>query len=211
MSHATPRVGVFRAIARSTTEPDYVLEMLLAHDGVDLPYDDCIGVTYDEVRADPDAAQAGVGAAPRHLRGAGAAAAPRAPAVDGGHVGAADRRRRARADAAARAEVGRGGRRRRRGARAAQVAVQVHRLDAGEPGRIDQPEPLPIQPDGIGRLGEVGVVDGGLARQALSDAAAGPEGWLVPSDARSGIQELLFQNQRLDRVFVAVYIGRPIR
>ena len=56
MSHATPRVGVFRAIARSTTEPDYVLEMLLAHDGVDLPYDDCIGVTYDEVRADPDAA-----------------------------------------------------------------------------------------------------------------------------------------------------------
>tara|TARA_Y100001947_G_scaffold104270_1_gene89128 strand:+ start:7742 stop:9925 length:2184 start_codon:yes stop_codon:yes gene_type:complete len=56
LSHATPRVGVFRAIARSTTEPDYVLEMLLAHDGVDLPYDDCIGVTYDEVRADPDAA-----------------------------------------------------------------------------------------------------------------------------------------------------------
>ena len=56
LSHATPCVGVFRAIARSTTEPDYVLEMLLAHDGVDLPYDDCIGVTYDEVRADPDAA-----------------------------------------------------------------------------------------------------------------------------------------------------------
>ena len=56
LSHATPRVGVFRAIARSTTEPDYVLEMLLAHDGVDLPYDDCSGVTYDEVRADPDAA-----------------------------------------------------------------------------------------------------------------------------------------------------------
>ena len=56
LSHATPRVGVFRAIARSTVEPDYVLEMLLAHDGVDLPYEDCIGVTYDEVRADPDAA-----------------------------------------------------------------------------------------------------------------------------------------------------------
>ncbi|WP_434968974.1 phosphate acetyltransferase [Microbacterium sp. bgisy207] len=56
LSHATPRVGVFRAIARSTVEPDYVLEMLLAHDGVDLAYDDCIGVTYDEVRADPDAA-----------------------------------------------------------------------------------------------------------------------------------------------------------
>ncbi|HEX5857405.1 MAG TPA: phosphate acetyltransferase [Microbacterium sp.] len=58
LSRATPRVGVFRAIARSTAEPDYVLEMLLAHDGVDLPYEDCVGVTYDDVRADPDAALA---------------------------------------------------------------------------------------------------------------------------------------------------------
>ncbi|GAA1699141.1 phosphate acetyltransferase [Microbacterium sediminicola] len=58
LSHATPRVGVFRAIARSTDEPDYVLEMLLAHDGVDLAYDECIGVTYDEVRSDADAALA---------------------------------------------------------------------------------------------------------------------------------------------------------
>ncbi|MDY0910736.1 phosphate acetyltransferase [Microbacterium sp. CFBP9034] len=57
-SHATPRVGVFRAIARSTVEPDYVLEMLVDHDGVDLAYDDCIGVTYDDVRQDPDAALA---------------------------------------------------------------------------------------------------------------------------------------------------------
>lgn len=58
LSHATPRVGVFRAIARSTIERDYVLEMLLDHDGVDLPYDDCFGVTYDDVRRDPDAALA---------------------------------------------------------------------------------------------------------------------------------------------------------
>ncbi|SDG89332.1 phosphate acetyltransferase [Microbacterium pygmaeum] len=56
LSHATPRVGVFRAIARSTLERDYVLEMLLAHDGVDLDYDECVGVTYDEVRHDPEAA-----------------------------------------------------------------------------------------------------------------------------------------------------------
>ena len=56
LSHATPRVGVFRAIARSTHERDYVLEMLLDHDGVDLGYDECIGATYDEVRADPEAA-----------------------------------------------------------------------------------------------------------------------------------------------------------
>lgn len=58
LSHATPRVGVFRAIARSTIERDYVLEMLLDHDGVDLAYDDCFGVTYDDVRHDPDAALA---------------------------------------------------------------------------------------------------------------------------------------------------------
>ncbi|GAA1938553.1 phosphate acetyltransferase [Microbacterium aoyamense] len=58
LSRATPRVGVFRAIARSTVERDYVLEMLLDHDGVDLAYEDCIGVTYDDVRRDPDAALA---------------------------------------------------------------------------------------------------------------------------------------------------------
>jgi phosphate acetyltransferase len=56
LSRVTPRVGVFRAIARSTAERDYVLEMLLDHDGVDLPYEDCIGATYDDVRADPEAA-----------------------------------------------------------------------------------------------------------------------------------------------------------
>ncbi|MFI8633719.1 phosphate acetyltransferase [Microbacterium sp. NPDC077663] len=55
-SRRSPRIGVFRAIARSTEERDYVLEMLLDHDGVDLGYDECIGATYDEVRADPDAA-----------------------------------------------------------------------------------------------------------------------------------------------------------
>lgn len=56
LSRATPRVGVFRAVARSTAEPDYVLEMLLDHDGVDLAYADCVGVSYDDVRADSDAA-----------------------------------------------------------------------------------------------------------------------------------------------------------
>lgn len=58
LSHELGRVGVFRPVARSTSEPDYVLELLLAHDSVDLPYDDCIGVTYDDVHADPDAALA---------------------------------------------------------------------------------------------------------------------------------------------------------
>ncbi len=54
--HTVERVGVFRPIARSTTEPDFVLELLLAHDGVTLDYDECIGVTYEEVHEDPDAA-----------------------------------------------------------------------------------------------------------------------------------------------------------
>jgi phosphate acetyltransferase len=56
LTHEVSRVGVFRPIARSTTEVDYVLELLLAHDGVDLAYEDCIGVTYENVHDDPDGA-----------------------------------------------------------------------------------------------------------------------------------------------------------
>jgi len=56
LSHETERVGVFRPVARSGDERDYVLEMLLAHVGVDLDYDECVGVSYDDVHADPDAA-----------------------------------------------------------------------------------------------------------------------------------------------------------
>lgn len=56
LTHQIQRVGVFRPIARSIVERDYVLEALLAHDGVDLEYDECVGVTYDDVHADPEAA-----------------------------------------------------------------------------------------------------------------------------------------------------------
>ena len=56
LSHETERVGVFRPVARSGVEHDYVLEMLLAHVGVDLDYDECVGVSYDDVHADPEAA-----------------------------------------------------------------------------------------------------------------------------------------------------------
>ncbi|GAB3601423.1 phosphate acetyltransferase [Microbacterium tumbae] len=56
LMRVTPRVGVFRPIARSSQERDYVLELLLAHDGVHLDYDDCVGVTYDDVREDPERA-----------------------------------------------------------------------------------------------------------------------------------------------------------
>lgn len=56
LSHQVQRVGVFRPIARSTSERDYVVELLLSHDSVDLDYDECIGVTYDAVHEDADAA-----------------------------------------------------------------------------------------------------------------------------------------------------------
>ena len=52
------KVGVFRPVARSREDPDYVLQMLLDHDGVDLVYEECVGVTYDDVRQDADAALA---------------------------------------------------------------------------------------------------------------------------------------------------------
>ncbi|GAA3599830.1 phosphate acetyltransferase [Klugiella xanthotipulae] len=55
---STPRVAVFRPIARSTSERDYVLDMISSHATAGLPYDDCVGVTYDEVHADPDEALA---------------------------------------------------------------------------------------------------------------------------------------------------------
>ena len=56
LSHQVQRVGVFRPIARSTSERDYVVDLLLSHDSVDLDYDECIGVTYDAVHVDADAA-----------------------------------------------------------------------------------------------------------------------------------------------------------
>ena len=56
LSHQVQRVGVFRPIARSTSERDYVVELLLSHDSVDLDYDECIGVTYDAVHENADAA-----------------------------------------------------------------------------------------------------------------------------------------------------------
>jgi len=66
--HSIERVGVFRPIARSKHKPDYVLELLLNHLQARKPvgdhpvaqpalsYDECVGVTYDDVHTDPDAA-----------------------------------------------------------------------------------------------------------------------------------------------------------
>jgi phosphate acetyltransferase len=50
------RIGVFRPIVRSDDRPDYVLELLLDHEGVDMPYDLAVGVTYDLVHTDADGA-----------------------------------------------------------------------------------------------------------------------------------------------------------
>ncbi|WP_328389151.1 phosphate acetyltransferase [Nocardia sp. NBC_00416] len=52
----TARVGVFRPITRSATEPDYILELLLEHSTVDIEYQQAVGVGYEQVHADPDAA-----------------------------------------------------------------------------------------------------------------------------------------------------------
>ncbi|HSE09856.1 MAG TPA: phosphate acetyltransferase [Nocardioidaceae bacterium] len=60
MSRRVERVGVFRPIVRADTNlfggRDYVLELLTAHDSVNVSYDECAGVTYDDVHADPAAA-----------------------------------------------------------------------------------------------------------------------------------------------------------
>ncbi len=60
LSRRVERVSVFRPIVRKDTElyggRDYVLDLLISHDAVSLAYEDCVGVTYDEVHKDPDAA-----------------------------------------------------------------------------------------------------------------------------------------------------------
>jgi len=60
LSRRVERVGVFRPVVRADTASyagrDYVLDLLTSHEAVRLSYDDCAGVTYDEVHADPTAA-----------------------------------------------------------------------------------------------------------------------------------------------------------
>ncbi|HEX6517746.1 MAG TPA: phosphate acetyltransferase [Nocardioidaceae bacterium] len=60
LSRRVKRVGVFRPIVRPDSVGgrgrDYVLELLSSHEAVALSYDECAGVSYDEVHADPVAA-----------------------------------------------------------------------------------------------------------------------------------------------------------
>ena len=56
LARSVTKVGIFRPVARASDGSDYVLRLLLGHDGVDLDYDECIGVTYEDIHADHDAA-----------------------------------------------------------------------------------------------------------------------------------------------------------
>ncbi|MDR5701449.1 phosphate acetyltransferase [Agromyces aerolatus] len=59
LTRRVTRVGVFRPVARSTEERDYVLDLLLAHEAVvQLDYEEAVGVGYDDVHADPEGALA---------------------------------------------------------------------------------------------------------------------------------------------------------
>ncbi len=51
-------IGVFRPVPRVTGVGgrDFILELLLEQATADLDYDDCVGVTYEQVHEDPDAA-----------------------------------------------------------------------------------------------------------------------------------------------------------
>ena len=68
LAATVPRVGVFRPISRVSSggqrsgpgERDYILELLLAHTTAGLSYDQCVGVSYQELHADPDAAIAAI-------------------------------------------------------------------------------------------------------------------------------------------------------
>lgn len=63
-----PRVGVFRPLIRSASERDRVLELLLARATAEVPYEACIGVTYEAAHADPDAAMTSIVTAYQSLK-----------------------------------------------------------------------------------------------------------------------------------------------
>lgn len=54
------RVGVFRPIIRLGEQRDYILELLLAQANAELTYEDCVGVTYQQLHDDPDTAIADI-------------------------------------------------------------------------------------------------------------------------------------------------------
>ncbi len=60
LTATVPRVGVFRPISRVSDGRDYILDLLLAHSSAGLPYERCVGVTYQQLHADRDEAIADI-------------------------------------------------------------------------------------------------------------------------------------------------------
>jgi phosphate acetyltransferase len=54
------KVGVFRPITRAGEDRDYILDLLLAHTTAGLPYEQCVGVSYQQLHDDPDGAIADI-------------------------------------------------------------------------------------------------------------------------------------------------------
>ena len=54
------KVGVFRPITRLDEVRDHILELLLAHTTAGLPYEECVGVGYQQLHEDPDGAIADI-------------------------------------------------------------------------------------------------------------------------------------------------------
>jgi phosphate acetyltransferase len=54
------KVGVFRPITRLGEDRDYILELLLSHTTAGLSYEQCVGVSYQQLHDDPDAAIADI-------------------------------------------------------------------------------------------------------------------------------------------------------
>ncbi len=60
LSATAPRVGVFRPITRLGEDRDYILELLLDHTTAGLSYEQCVGVSYQQLHEDPDAAMVAI-------------------------------------------------------------------------------------------------------------------------------------------------------
>src|SRR6478609_3558178 len=54
LSNRVGRVGVFRPVVDSVGEVDPVVELLVGHPGVTQSYDEAVGLTYQELHADPE-------------------------------------------------------------------------------------------------------------------------------------------------------------
>jgi len=60
LASTVAKVGVFRPITRFGEDRDYILELLLAHTTAGLTYEQCVGVTYQQLHADSDVAIADI-------------------------------------------------------------------------------------------------------------------------------------------------------